>query len=85
MDDFLKQDIFFVVATVATVVLAGLLVVLLVYFIRISKNIDYIITKAKEETDAISLELGVFRKNVRETGFKLKHVINFFSSIKKKK
>lgn len=81
MSDLLKQDIFFFVTTLAVVVLTILLVILVVYFIKISRKVNYIANKAKQETDLLSNELGELRKNIRSNGFKLKHLFGFFGKI----
>ena len=84
MDDFMKQDIFFFVTTVAVVTLALLLGSLLIYLIRIARTVDNIITKIKAETDIIVQEVSELRRNVRKDGVKLKHFWKFFTGIKRK-
>jgi hypothetical protein len=81
MNDILKQDIFFFVATIAVVILTILLAVLVVYIIRISRKVNYIADKAKQETDLLSGELTELRRNIRSSGFKLKHFTGFFGKI----
>jgi len=85
MNDFLKQDIFFFVTTVAVVVLAILLAILIIYIIKISKDVKYISHKAKNEADLISKDLSDLRENVREKGAKLKYFMSFFNNLRKKK
>ena len=85
MNDFLKQDIFFFVTTIAVVAVSLLLIVLIIYFIKISKDVKYITRKAKNEADLISKDISDLRDNVREKGFKLKYLLSFFNSLRKKK
>jgi hypothetical protein len=81
MNDLLKQDIFFFVATIAVVILSILLAILVIYIIRISRKVNYIADKAKQETDLLSTELTELRRNIRSSGLKLKHFIGFFGKI----
>ena len=85
MDQFLKQDIFFFVTTVAVVVLAILLAILIIYIIKISKDVKYISHKAKSEADLISQDLSDLRENVKKKGAKLKYFLSFFNNLRKKK
>ncbi|MGE5297624.1 MAG: hypothetical protein ACM3KM_00475 [Acidobacteriaceae bacterium] len=85
MSDFLKQDIFFFVTTVLTIVLGLLLAVLIVYLIRIGRRVDYIMDKAKQEVDSLSSELADFRKNVKASGLNIKHIGKLITHFTKKK
>lgn len=67
MNEFLKMDIFFVIASIAAIILAVLLIILLVYLIKFVKNLKYISDKVRTETDRFSL-------NIRQ-------VLNFFGSL----
>lgn len=84
MNDFLKQDIFFVVTTIAVITLTILLAILIVYIIKISRNVKYISEKAKSEADLISEDISTLRTNVKENGAKLKYFASFFSNLAKK-
>lgn len=85
MNDFIKQDIFFFITSIAVVVLTVLVGVLLVYFIRISRNIHHISDKVRAETDVISEELGELRRNIRKEGVRIKHFAKFFGTIQRRK
>lgn len=85
MNDFLKQDIFFFVTTIAVVILTILLAILIIYIIKISKDVKYISHKAKSEADLISKDLSDLRENVKEKGAKLKYFLSFFNNLRKKK
>lgn len=84
MDDFLKQDIFFFVTTVAVLVIMFLLGVLLLYVIRVVRTANYIMDKVKVETDIISKELGELRQSIRKEGVRLRHFAKFFNVVRKK-
>lgn len=85
MTDFLKQDVFFFVATIAVGVVAVLLAILIIYIIKISRDIKYISRKAKSEADLISQDLSDLRQNVKDKGAKLKYFMSFFNNLRKKK
>jgi hypothetical protein len=65
MNDFLKMDIFFVVATVAVVLLTLLGAVLAWRFLRILKNIEIISAQVVEEGAAIRSDLATLRAELR--------------------
>ena len=84
MDTLIKADVFFFITTVAIIVLSLLLAVLIIYIIKISKDIKYISNKAKNEADLIAEDLSDLRENVKEKGVKLKYLISFFNNLRKK-
>ena len=84
MNDFLKQDIFFFVTTIAVVILTILLAILIAYLIKISNDVRYITTKAKSQADLISEDISNLRTDVKEHGAKLKYFASFFSNLMKK-
>ena len=85
MSDFMKQDIFFFVTTVAVILLTAVLFILLIYLISISRKVNYIANKAKKETDLIVDDLTQLRQNIRAEGMKLKHFVGFFAGLFKKR
>ncbi|MDR3643335.1 MAG: hypothetical protein P4L74_06970 [Candidatus Doudnabacteria bacterium] len=84
MSEFAKMDIFFFITSVAVVVLGLLLAILIIYIIKISRDIKYISQKAKSEADLISQDLSDLRQNVRGGGSKLKYFASFFSGLRNK-
>jgi hypothetical protein len=85
MTEFAKMDVFFFVTTIAVVLLALLLAILIIYIIKISRDVKYISQKAKSEADLISQDLSELRENVRDKGAKLKYFASFFNNLGKKK
>lgn len=85
MSDFAKMDIFFVITSSAVVLLGILFAVLIVYIIKISRDIKYISQKARGEADLISQDLSELRQNVKDKGAKLKFFASFFNNLSKKK
>jgi len=84
MENFIKQDVFFFVTTIAVIVFSGFIIVLMYYLIRISRKVDYITEKAKQEVNLLSGELGELRKSIRRTGVKVSHFSKFVSNVAKK-
>ena len=70
--------------SIAVVVLTLLLAILVIYIIKISRDIKYISHKAKNEADFISQDLSELRQNIRDKGVKLKYLASFFSNLYKK-
>jgi hypothetical protein len=85
MEDILKQDIFFFVTTISVIVFTILFGVILIYAVRIFYRIDFITKKAKLEVELFSSELAELRKNIKNSGFKLKHILDFFKHLSKKR
>ena len=82
MNDFMKQDIFFFVTTIAVVILTILLAILIIYIIKISRDVKHISEKARTEADLISRDLSDLRHNMA-AGFKIKHLFSFFNNLRK--
>jgi hypothetical protein len=82
MSDFLKQDIFFFITTVAVIVLTLLLGLLLIYLIRIAKTLDEITKRVRQETDIIVDEVGELRAKIKREGIKIRHFAKFFSAFR---
>ncbi|HVY67382.1 MAG TPA: hypothetical protein VHA30_00580 [Patescibacteria group bacterium] len=81
----MKADIFFFVTTVAVCLLTILLAVLIIYIIKISRDVKYISGKAKNEAELISQDLSDLRENVKQHGMKLKFLASFFNNLGKKR
>ncbi len=84
MDEFLKLDIFFFVTTIAVVIITALLAILIIYLVKISKDVKYITKKAREEADLISEDLSDLRDDIKAKGFKPKYLLSFFHRLSKK-
>ncbi len=84
MSDFLKMDIFFVVATIALVLVAAMMCVLLWYGIRILRIIERIGVSIEEETVALKADLDDARVAAKTEGKKFLGLIRaFHRSIKR--
>jgi hypothetical protein len=84
MAEFIKMDVFFVVTTIAVVLVGTLLGVALFYVIRILRNVEHVSERVAEESDYIKSDLEELRTNVRKEGAKFKHFADFFGGIVKR-
>jgi len=69
MEDFLKMDIFFAVATLATVLLAGALLLLILRVYRILGHVERISEEVAEEAQLIRADVSALRADVRKEGY----------------
>jgi len=66
MQQLLKSDIFFVVTTIAVVVVSVAVIIALVYLINILRDARKLSAKAREEGEAIIHDVGIVRKKAKE-------------------
>ncbi|HZX50378.1 MAG TPA: hypothetical protein VFE94_04540 [Candidatus Paceibacterota bacterium] len=71
METFVKADIFFFVTTVAIFLVTILLAVALVYAIRILRDVQHMVRRAKEESDGLFEDISQLRAFIREKGQKV--------------
>lgn len=81
MTDLLKMDVFFVVATVATVLVAAGIVVALVYAVRLLRTMNRVAEEIEEEAEAIRADIKDARDSVR--GFRFSDVFSLFGKVTK--
>ena len=82
MEDFFKMDVFFVIATLVTVVVGVLLAVVLVYAIRFMRTANRIGETVEEEAERISADIQKTRAKMKN--FKLLHLFPFFGKSEKR-
>jgi len=85
MNSLIKSDVFFFITSIAVVVIAILLTILIIYLIKVSKDIRYISQKAKTEADNIIQDVSQLRTNLKEQGGKIKDMAGFFTRFYKPK
>lgn len=68
MNTLIHADIFFVIASVGFVILAGLAVVALIYFIGILRSIKHMAQKIEGDVESISTDAKEFFHDVRSSG-----------------
>jgi hypothetical protein len=85
MTGLLKSDIFFVVTTFAVVFVSVALVVVLIYIIRILKDMKILSRKVKDEGEKVLDDVAEFRRDAKVRGKFLTGLFSFFGFSKKKK
>ncbi|OHB21443.1 MAG: hypothetical protein A2939_00975 [Parcubacteria group bacterium RIFCSPLOWO2_01_FULL_48_18] len=81
METLLKADIFFFITAVAIIIVAGMFAVALVYAVKILKDVKYISSRAKEETDKIAGDIDELRAEAKEEGGKLKYLFHSLTKL----
>ncbi|MHB1118119.1 MAG: hypothetical protein ACYCZ7_01130 [Minisyncoccota bacterium] len=88
MDDFVKMDIFFLVTTVAVIVLAVFVGVLLFYVLRAARDVSEVAHIVRKESERFAKGASSARRKIRGHGESmLQNVIAFvqsFASTKKR-
>ncbi len=79
MNEFLKMDIFFVVTTIAVVIMTILLAWVLIRVLRILKNIEDISVMVEEEGHKLREDIAGVRAKVQEEGMRATHILDFLS------
>lgn len=85
MNNLIKSDVFFFITSIAVVVIGILLTVLIVYLIKVSRDIKYISQKAKTEADNIIQDVSQLRTNLKEQGGIIKNLAGIFTRFYKPK
>lgn len=68
MSDFAKMNIFFLVSTVAVIVIAVFLAVLLFYILRTAKDISEVVHIVKKESERFAKGASSARRKIKESG-----------------
>lgn len=76
MDEFLKMDVFFVVATLASVVLAVMLAIALWYLIKVLASVQRISEQFEEEAELLKKDVDDARHAIREKSAQVGAVIS---------
>ena len=85
MDDFLKMDIFFVVATAAAIILSVLLVLVLIRVLRVLKNIEEVTDIVVEESEQIRDDIREVRERVKKEGHRFGQLLSLIGGFAKPK
>lgn len=81
MNDFLKMDIFFAVATVFTIGIGTFAALALYQLWRIFKNINHISSQVAAESDNIRADIAQLRTDIREGKGKMLSTLSFLSNL----
>jgi hypothetical protein len=81
-ESLIHADVFFLISTIALVIISIGMGVALFYAIKILRNIKDVTDMLRDESQEIISDVKLLRKNLRDEGLKWKHVIdlvrNFF-------
>ncbi len=81
MNTLVHADIFFFITTCSVVIISIILAIALVYAVMVAKNIHYVVTKIKEESDHISEDIAHARMKIKEQGAKITTLMAFFKNM----
>lgn len=84
MEGVLKSDIFFVIASLAVIVISVLAVAALFYVVMILRDIKEVSRKIKEESALIGEDFRELRAALRREGIKVKLFWDFLKKLTKK-
>ena len=85
MDEFLKMDIFFVIASVGVIVLVFFTAFVLWRLERVLRNVEHISQQVAEESDEIRRDIAVMRHEVARGKSRLKSAFSFVTKLMKRK
>lgn len=66
MDTLIKADIFFFITSIAVIIIGAILSVALIYIVKILRDLRYIMTRAREETDSVIEDVQDLREYIRK-------------------
>lgn len=75
-ESLIHADIFFFISTIALVLISIGIVIVLVYVIKILRNVGEVTDKIKVESGEIVADLKKLRASLRDEGVKWKHVMD---------
>ena len=81
MDDFLKMDVFFVIAALGTLALSVLGSIALWRVNRILKHLEHASLQVSRESDLLREDLEAVRQDIRAGKGKLKSFVRFVSRL----
>lgn len=81
MEDVLKMDIFFVITTLAVIIVTLLASVMLYYAIKILRNVEHVSERVSEESDNLAADISDLRDHARKEGLRFKHIVDLFTGV----
>ncbi len=77
MTDFTQMYVFFIITSLAVVVVTLLVSLALYYVVRILRTVDRLSTAALDEATLLREDIAELRTNVRTEGMKVKSFVKF--------
>ena len=85
MNDLIKLDVFFFITTIAVLALSIAVIIVLVYLIKIMRDVRYISQKIRIESDEIIKDVDTLRTEVKTKGTIFINTISLLSKFWSKK
>ncbi len=80
MNQFLEMDIFFLITTIVVIATGAALAFVLVRIWKILGHVERISRDVSEESALLRSDIDDLRTNIREEGFKAKHIAGIYRS-----
>ena len=87
-ESLLKSDIFFIITTICVIIISGVFIIVLVYFLKFLKDAREVIQFVKEEGKEVAADLRALRSGIKEKTESLGAIfsaLSFFRARKRKK
>ena len=81
MDTVMKADIFFFITAIAVLIGAILLIIILIYGIKIVKDLLSISNRVKHEAELISMDIHEAREHIKKKGAEYSSMFDFLKGI----
>jgi len=82
MIELAKSDIFFIITTVAVIVLSSIIATLLVYLFIVIRDVKKVVERVKEESGEILEDVKTLRLKIRAEGTAISRASAFFGFFK---
>lgn len=84
MDTVSASDLFFIIGTLAVIIITTLIIVALVYVILFLRTVKAALNTAKKTAEFVTQDVAGLRTNIKERGF-VKSLLGFALNLKKKR
>lgn len=85
MESLARSDVFFIITTMAVVVVGAILVTGLVYIILILRSLRRLSKTAERVTEVVGTDVAELRQNIKDKGLSVTAFAKFFHSLARRK
>ena len=78
MDSIVKSEIFFFISSIAVIVLSVGAAAVLVYAIRVLRDVDHVAKLVRDESDLIAKDVSQLRESAEKEGVKISRLARLF-------
>jgi len=78
MDSIVKSEIFFFITSIAVIVLSVGAAAVLVYAIRVLRDVDHVAKLVRDESDLIAKDVSQLRESAEKEGVKISRLARLF-------